>query len=330
MRQCAFVLVSVVAGMAGAAVLSAQVTTRFKAEHQRLQTAARDFAVKQGLSEGALLRNAISSPFKGPVANMQKVLPGGSVSVTVRGDFPTGTTFLSERDGVTISGAALTTTAYSARLTIAPDETAPGYVRLFAITPVGIEGFAAVAVVDTFYRFDLRSPDGYTITITPLERTFTIDNVHATAKYQAEFYKAGQTKPFETLTGDQTFDPGKAPFESHTPYARLDFEFDTSAGSPQAELEALGKRMSDPKLPAAERNAAAARIMELQKKMLDEMAKALQTDPASLNKAQDDFGCGLVQMYPDKGVIVDGNILCGSNFHGGNPLKVSGTMTQVR
>jgi hypothetical protein len=315
--------------MAGAVVLSAQVTTKFKADHERLQTAARDLAIKKGLSERELLRNAISSPFKGPVANIQKVLPGGSVSVTVMGDFPAGTTFLSERDAVTISGATQTTTAYSARLTIPPNE-APGYVRLFAITPVGIAGFAAVAVVDTFYRFDLRSPDGYTIKITPLERTFTIDNVHASAKYQAEFFRPGETKPFETVTGDQTFDPGKGPFESHTPYARLDIEFDKSAASPQAELEALNKKMADPKISTADRNAAMARMMEIQRTMLEEMTKALQTDPASLNKAQDDFGCGLVQMYPDKGVIVDGNIICGQNFHGGDALKVTGTMTQVR
>ena len=329
MRQRVFVLVWVFTGMAGAVVLSAQVTTRFKADHARLQTAARDFAVKQGLSERELLRNAISSPFRGPIARIPKVLPGGSVSVTVTGDFPAGTTFLSERDAVTISGAMKTTTTYSARLTIPPDD-APGYVRLFAITPVGIEGFAAVAVVDAFYRFDLRSPDGYTIKITPLERTFTIDNVHASAKYQAEFYKPGQTTPFKTLTGDQTFDPGQAPFASHTPYARLDFEFDKSAGSPEAELEALNKKMADPKLPAADRNAAMVRMMEIQKKMLEDMSKALQTDPASLNKAQDDFGCGLVQLYPDKGMIVDGNISCGQNFHGGEPLKVTGTMTPVR
>ena len=246
-----------------------------------------------------------------------------------RGTSRQGRRFLSERDAVTISGATQTTTSYSARLTIPPDE-APGYVRLFAITPVGIEGFAAVAVVDTFYRFDLKSPDGYTIKITPLARTFTIDNVHASAKYQAEFYKPGQTTPFETVTGDQTFDPGKGPFESHTPYARLDIDFDKSAGSPQAELEELNKKMADPKISAADRNAAMARMMEIQRKMLEEMTKALQTDPASLNKEQDDFGCGLVQMYPDKGVIVDGNIICGTNFHGGDPLKVTGTMTQVR
>ena len=329
MRQRAFVLISVFTGMAGAVVLSAQVTTTFKAERARLQTAARELAIKRGLTERELLRNAISSPFSGPVARVQKVLPGGSVSVAVTGDFPAGTQFLSERDAVTISGAAQTTNSYSARLTIPPDE-APGYVRLFAITPVGIEGFAAVAVVETFYRFDLKSPDGYTIKITPLEKTFTVDDVHASAEYQAEFYKPGETKPFQTVIGDQTFDPGKGPFDSHTPYARLDISFDKSAGSPEVELEALQKKMADPKTPAAERNSAMARMMQIQKTMLEAMTTALKTDPASLNKQQDDFGCGLVQLYPDKGVIVDGNILCGTNFHGGNPLKVAGTMTQVR
>jgi hypothetical protein len=329
MRQRAFVLVSVFAGMAGAVVLSAQVTTKFKADHARLQTAARSLAIQKGLSEGELLRNAISSPFKSRGVRIQKVLPGSSVSVTVMGDFPAGTTFLSERDAVTISGATQTTNSYSARLTIPPDEP-PGYVRLFAITPVGIEGFAAVAVVDTFYRFDLKSPDGYTIKITPLEKTFTIDNVHASAKYKAEFYKPGQTTPFQTVTGDQMFYPDKGPFESHTPYARLDIGFDKSEGSPQAELEALNKKMADPKTPAVDRNAAMARMMEIQKKMLQEMTKGLQTDPASLNKEQDDFGCGLVQMYPDKGAIADGNIICGKNFHGGDPLKVTGTMERVR
>jgi hypothetical protein len=329
LRRHVFVLVSVIAGMAGSVVLPAQVTAKFKAEHGRLVPAARAFAIKKGLSEAELLSNAISTPFKGPAARVQKVLPGGSVSVTVTGDFPVGTTFLSERDSVTISGAMQTTTSYSARLTIAPDE-APGYVRLFAITPVGIEGFAAVAVVDTFYRFDLKSPEGYTITITPLEKTFTVDNVQASVKYQGEFYKPGEPKPFKTVLGSQTFDPGKGPFESHTPYARIDIDFDKTAGSPQAELEELNKKMADSRISAAERNAAMARMMEIQKTMIEGMTRALQTDPASLNKEQDDFGCGLVQMYPDKSVIVDGNILCGQNFHGGDPLKVKGTMTQVR
>src|SRR5262249_32597632 len=145
MRQRAFILVAFFAGAAHFTVLSAQVTTKFRAERDRLVTAARGVAVARHLTEAELLSNAIRTPFSSPAFNVQKVAPGSSLSVTVRGDFPTGTTFLSERDGVTISGPALSTTTYSARVTIAPDE-APGFVRLWAITPVGIAGFAGVAL----------------------------------------------------------------------------------------------------------------------------------------------------------------------------------------
>jgi hypothetical protein len=324
-----FILIFLFAGMAGAAVLSAQVTTRFHAEHQRLTAAGRKNALAKGLTEGQLLRNALLNPFAKPGTRIQKVLPGGSVAVTVRGDFPAGTTIVSERDGVTISGAVLSTTTYSARLTIPPDE-GPGFVRLWAFDPIGIEGPTAVAAVDTLYRFDLKSPNGYTVKVAPVEKTFTIsDNIYATVKYQAEFYKPGESKPFETVTGDQTFHVGDAPYESHTPYARLDITFNQSTTSPQAEMEDISKKMGDPKTTEAERNRLMARMGEVQRKMLEDMTKGLQTDPASLNKTQDDFGCGFMQLYASKGGVVEGTIGCGKNFNGG-VLKVTGTMTQVR
>ena len=255
--------------------------------------------------------------------------PGVSIAVTVRGDFPPGTTILSERDGVTLSGATLSTTTYSAHVTIPPDE-APGYVRLWAFTPIGIKGPTAVALVDTLYRFELRSPSGYTVRITPVEKTFTIrDNRHAQVKYQAEFYKPGEAKPFETTTGYQTFDVEDAPNESHTPYARLEMQLDQSTSSPQAEMDDINDKMSDPKTTEAERNALMARMGEVQRKMLEDMSKAMQTDPASLNKKQDDFGCGFVQLYPSQGGIVEGRFSCGQNFNDGE-MKVTGTMTQVR
>jgi hypothetical protein len=329
MRQFAFILISLLVGPAGAAVLSAQVTAKFWAEHERLQAAGRANALAKNLTEGELLRNALRNPFADPVGRSQKVLPGSSVAVSVRGNFPAGTTILSERDGVTISGAALSTTTYSARLTIPPDEP-PGFVRLWAFDPIGIEGPTAVALVDTLYRFDLKSPNGYTIKVAPVEKTFTIlENRSARVKYQAEFYKPGEAKPSETVIGDQTFNPRNAPYESHTPYARLDIEFAYSTTSPQAEIEAITSKMNDSKTTQAERNALMVRLMEVQRKMVEEMTKAVQTDPASLNKKQDDFGCGLLQLYPSKGGAVEGVFICGKNFNDG-ALKVTGTMTQLR
>ena len=325
MRTRLLILISVCAGVAGAAVLSAQVTTTFRAKRERLEAAFN----LNGQTDAQILENRLLNPFTGPGVRIQKVLPGSSLNVTVRGDFPAGTTILSERDGVTISGATLSTTTYSARLTIPPDE-GPGFVRLWAFTPNGIEGPTAVALVDTLYRFDLKSPNGYTVKVTPVEKTFTIsDNAHAKVTYQAEFYKPGESKPFETATGDQNFYVGNDPLESHTPYARLDIGIYQSTTSPQAEIEDLSKKMGDPKISDAERNRLMARMGEVQRKMMEDMVKGFQTDPASLDKKQDDFGCGSLQVFPSKGGIVEGRFGCGKNFNGGE-LKVTGTMTQVR
>ena len=167
--------------------------------------------------------------------------------------------------------------------------------------------------------------------VAPLEKTFTIsDNKRARVKYQAEFYKPGEATPFETVTGDQTFSADDAPpGESRTPYAMLDIALSQSTTSPQAEIEDLSRRMADPKITEAERNRLMARIGDVQRKMLEDMTKAVQTDPASLNKKQDDFGCGPLRLQPSKGGVVEGNFDCGKDFNGGE-LKVTGTMTQVR
>jgi hypothetical protein len=325
MRKRAFILMAVIAGMAGATALSAQITTQFRAERARLEAA---FNLK-GQTEGEVLRNRMINPFATPGIRIQKVLPGSALTVAVRGNFPAGTAILSERDGVTLSGASLSTTTYSAHVTIPPDE-APGFVRLWAFNPIGIEGPTAVALVDTFYRFDLKSPNGYTVKIVPIEKTFTMEgNKRAHVKYQAKFYKPGESRPFETVTGNQEFSVADAPLESHTPYARLEISFDQSTTSPQAELEEINEKLSNPKTTEAQRNALMARMGALQTKMLEEMTKALKNDPASLNKTQDDFGCGFMQLYPSRSGAVEGSFSCGQNFSDG-VLRVTGTMTRVQ
>lgn len=108
MRQRGFTLISVIAAIAGATAVSAQVTTKFKADRQRLEAAAAGTPGHKRLTEGQILGNRLLNPFKEPGVTVQKVLPGSSLSVTVPGSFPAGTAILSERDGVTLSGATLT------------------------------------------------------------------------------------------------------------------------------------------------------------------------------------------------------------------------------
>ena len=75
------------AAVAAATALSAQVTTQFRAERARLEAA---FNLK-GQTENEILRNRMINPFESPNVRIQKVLPGGSFAVTVRGNFPAGT-----------------------------------------------------------------------------------------------------------------------------------------------------------------------------------------------------------------------------------------------
>lgn len=49
--------------------------------------------------------------------------------------------------------------------------------------------------------------------------------------------------------------------------------------------------------------------------------KGLQTDPASPSRKQNDFGCGLMRLYPSRGGVVEGVFVCGKSFKDGH-LKV--------
>jgi hypothetical protein len=305
--------------------LIAQQNPKFVAERDRLAEVAARIRAGQHITEQQLLYD--NRPFNDAKVRIQKIAPGGSVNVTVPGEYPAGTVVLSERDGVALSGATMTATSYSARLTVAANEY-PGFARLFGATPITFaqhqHNFLAVAFIDAVYRFDLKSAAGVVVKITPLEKSFTIDETqkHARLKYQGEFYKPGAVKPFETMTGFEEYEnTSEAP--SH-----LDIGFDQSTDSPEAEMEELSRQLGDPKLTDAQRNNLMLRLGQLQTRMLAGIAN-IQAAAAAEQKKNEDFGCGLVQIYPKQGGTVEATMLCGDNFYGGNQ-KMTGTMAIVR
>lgn len=307
----------------GGSVVSFAQSTKFTADRDRLHQEAAAARKAKGVDlDDALAAQYPAAQFQ-PVA-VQKVVPGGSLSITVAGKFPTGVNLLSERDGAVLSGQTISAQSYSARMTVGPDE-GPGFVRLWAFTPVSFESaWVSVAFIDRVYQFELKSANGYTVKVTPVEKTFTIvDSKNASVKYQADFFKPGETKPFETMNASQAFSWGDEP------HSRLDITLLESSTSPEAKMEEIGRKIGDPKLTEAQRNALIMERAQLQQKMMQDMMKGLQTDPASANKATDDFGCRLLQVYPGKAGAVEGTILCGKNFNGG-VLRTTGTMTAVR
>ena len=94
-------------------------------------------------------------------------------------------------------------------------------------------------------------------------------------------------------------------------------------------MDAITEKMNDPNATEAERNALMARMTQVQLRMFEGMQAAMQTDPASVNKKQDDFGCAEARLNVKGGGLVEGHIACGKNFSDGM-LKVTGTMTQLQ
>jgi hypothetical protein len=325
MRARTFVTVVLLVGLTGGTPLAQNPNPKFNAERVRLQEWTRKNRAAQGLQVTESL--VAINPFKDTKITIRKVAPGGTLALTVPGKYPTDTVILSERDGVALVAATTSATSYSVRMTVAPDE-GPGFARLFAMTPISFDQnqtFLAVAFIDAVYRLDLKSANGITVKVSPLEKTFTIDEfqMNARVNYQAEFYRLGEPKPFETLTGFQDFN-------SHSePSGHFDIRFSQSASSPEAEMEELNKQLSNPKLTPAQREALMARMMALQQRMIEGMVKGLQSDPAGMQKKADDFGCGLLQVSPGKAGAAEGMMQCGKNFSGG-VLKLMGTMTLAK
>jgi hypothetical protein len=308
---------------ASAAPLSAQTTTKFQAELRRLNQEAEAVRKAKGLPYDEALSAKYPAAAFQPV-KIQKVAPGGTVAIALAGRIPPGVTILSEKDGAVLSGATISGSSYSARMTVAASE-GPGFVRLFAFTPIsGERTHVSPAFVDTLYRFELQGPSGLTVRIVPTEKTFTIaDNKNATLKYQADFYRPGESKPFETRVGTMRYNA------DDDPRARLDIPLHEPESSAQKELEEIGTKLQDPKLTDAQRNALMEQMMKAQQRMIEDMMKLQKADPASMQKKVDDFGCRLVQVYPGQAGAGKATMLCGRNFHGGT-IQATATITPVR
>ena len=311
---------SLVVYAAGSVEVSAQ-STNFEAEKSRLhQQAAKDRAAL-GIELLDPRLDVLYPYSKITPVTVQKVAPGASAAVALTGSFPPGVAVLSDRDGAVLSNVALSSTEYSARITVGATE-GPGYVKLWAITPVHhVWVTMPVLFIDAVYRFDLQSASGYTVSVTPTAKSFTLEEDFARLPYKAEYYRPGESTPFQTRDGWMSY------WSEKDTTTALNIDFPEPEGSAAQELDNIMKQMDDPQLTDAQRSDLTVRMVEAQQRMLGEM---MNTDPAAEQKKKDDFGCRMVQLYPGLGGAVAGGIVCGKDFAPGGRLQVTGTMTQVR
>lgn len=308
--------------LVGASAMAAQ-SKKFEAERSRLHGEAMAAQKAMGITDSESdprLKKYPAAALK-PVA-VQKVLPGGALSVALAGTIPAGVAVLSDRDGAVLAGAATTGTSYSARLSVGPAE-GPGFIKLWALTPVSFAlTEVPVAFIDSVYRFDLTSANGIAVKAIPAAKSFTIEGTKATLRYQVEFYKSGDAKPFETRVATMAYNV------SDDPRARLDLPLIEPESPAEAEFNEVSRRLADPTISAAERQALAQRQANAQQRMLEDMMNAAK-DPAAAARKRDNFGCYMLQVYPGDAGAARGMTVCGPNFNGGR-IETTGTMTLVK
>lgn len=320
------VALAVVSACAVAVSAQSSLNPKFDAERGRLDHQAAAARAAKKLDEESLNRQYPPTALQ-PVP-VKKIVPGGSAAIALAGIIPAGVTVLSERDGAVLSGATISRSSFAARITVGAGE-GPGFVKLYAITPVSSAATpVAVAFIDAIYRFDLKASDGLVVKIFPTEKTFVLSNEDRDARlqYQAEFYKPGEAKPFETRTASMLY------MQSQVQQTGLDVSVGDppQVNSPEQEMNAIAKQLEEPTLPQARRDALTQQFAKAQQRMIEAMLKGATVEAAAAaDKKRDSFGCHRIQIAPGANGSASGTALCGKNFYKG-VLQLTGTIVPVR
>jgi hypothetical protein len=308
MSAVAVALITV--GAAGALAKAAGLTTRYGAEMQRLRGEWKSAQQAEGLDpiRGA---KALYGKYPTPEIALCKpvvIAPGASAPVSLAGRFPERTTFLVDHDQVTLAPGPATAAKYGATATVAVDAL-PGFARLFAYAPVsGAWNRCGVVVIGAAPSFSLTASNGWTIALAPAAKSWTVNGSSASLGYRAEFFKPGETTPFETMTGSLAVSADEQPDTQYT------FSMQPgNTGSAMEEYQALTARMSDPqafmKMTPKEQAAFQKKLEEVGDRMATEM-EAMTANPAAMLEKQAQFGCGSISLTVD-GIQARGGVGCG-------------------
>lgn len=325
-RLCRFVsplvVTALVAGSATVLVRAAGLTAKFDAEVRRLRAEWRAEQDAAGLPERTR-RKELYTRYATPEITLCKaaaVAPGTSAPLSVSGKFAPNTAFVMENDQVTLDAGTSSTTTYKAIATAAPTAV-PSYGRLYVYAPVsGAYNRCGAVLVAATPSFELTAPTtGWTITLVPMATSYAISNGEASLPYKAEYFKTGETTAFETAAGELSLSINDTPRPTYTISMTAG-----EIGMLMQELEAVQKQMGDPtafaKKPAKEQQAVYHKMNTITEK-LTKAQERLYKDPAVAQKAQDEFGCGTINLQITE-ADVRGSITCGSKV---GSLAVTGT-----
>lgn len=289
---------------------------KFREKEQEIRRVCRDEAQKTGLS-GAPLKAKYPTPEISMVSS-GCLLPNSSAEVVIKGKFPPGTKFVFENDNLEVLKETLTANEYRATIK-APDGIGPQTAAVMAISPVScITARKDRAVtVGGKYEFTLNASNGWRV-VARSPAAKACPDAAGEDVYEMKFYRKDEAKEFESRKATLHF----------TVYEQTNFRFSMSqesaaAGSAQAEMMELMKKVSDPKLTEAQRDQAMKRIEAVQQRVMAEMQQ--MSDPSYIKKVEEQrkqFGCESLSLEVAGGVA-KGELRCSQQV---GRLTVSGTV----
>lgn len=292
---------------------------RFQEKEQEIRRACRDQLQKMGLTMGAA-----KAKYPTPEIHMVSsgcLLPGATAEVVAKGKFAPDTKFIFQNDNLEVVKESLVGGEYRATVKAAPG-IGPQSAGLMAISPVTCVTVRQdrVVTVGGKYEWTLESGNGWKIVArSPANKPCGGKTGEDT--YEMAFFRKGEAAPFEKrqATLYHSIYEGKYRFSIS--------QEDPATQASMTELNELGKKMADPNLPDAQRQALMQQLMKAQQKMQADMAK--MRDPnyfKQLEAKKQEFGCQRIELAVE-GAKATGQMSCSQKV--GTRIPVTGAVTAL-
>ena len=297
--------------------LSRAAQYKFREKEQAVRREASEQLQKLGLTRGAAKVKYFTPEIS--MVSAACLQAGGVGDVDIRGKFPPGTHFIFENDNIEVVKESLTPSGYHATLKAAPG-IGPQSAGVQVIAPV--TGLTAqhprAAVVGGKFEFQLQAANGWKIVArTSGEQTCGDKNSDGNP-YEVLFYRNNEANPFEKRSAKLYY----SLWES-TNYRFAISQEDASAEDGQRKAQDLMRKMQDPNLPPAARQALIQEMLKAQEGTLAKMK-----DPNYLQNIQAKqlgFGCERIELKVDAGAA-NGQMSCSEKV--GRRIAVTGTMAR--
>ena len=283
------------------AAISRTAQFRFQEKQDAIYQACRDQLQKLGMT-----KDASKAKYPTPEIHMVSsgcLLPGSTGEVVVKGKFAPETKFLFASDNVEVVKESLAGGEYRAAVKVAAG-VVPQMVDVIAITPVtGITARSTRgAAIGGRFEWTLQAANGWKI----VGRSPANKGCGGEASpdvYAVEFFRDGEAAPFEKRQAKQDY-------SMYENLSRIRMTELSPMEGQSADFQSLMTKMSDPKLPSAEREKLMQQLQKAQADMQANMKKF--SDPAYIKGLEDEkkkFGCESIQ-FKNEGGKLTGEMRC--------------------